>query len=204
MGETLTAGTSGISDSNGLSNVQYAHQWIRTSGGTDTDISGATGSTYALTDDDLGKTVKVRVSFTDDDGYLETLTSSATSAVVQPPSQAASGQPTITGTAEVGEVLTADTSGIADGNGLSNPQYTHQWVHSVGGTDTDISGATGSTYTPTSADAGNAFKVRVSFTDDDGYSETLDQPGHGHPSGDPAAGRNLQRFRAGRRGFPSE
>ena len=173
MGETLTADTSGITDGNGLSSVQYAYQWIRSTGGADTDISGATGSTYILTDDELAHTVKVRVSFTDDDGYSETLTSNATGAVNRPPNQPATGQPAITGTAEVGETLTADTSGITDGNGLSSVQYTHQWIRSSGGTDTDISGATGSSYTITSTDSGKSVKVRVSFTDDDGHSETL-------------------------------
>ena len=173
VGEALTAGTSGISDGNGTTNVQYAYQWIRGSGGTDTDISGATGSTYTLADDDLAKTIRVRVSFTDDDGYTETLTSNATNLLNRPPNATASGQPTIKGTVEVGETLTADTSDIADANGLSNATYAYQWVRSSGGTDTDTSGATGATYTLADEDAGNAVKVRVSFTDDDGYTETL-------------------------------
>ena len=173
VGETLTVGTSGISDGNGLSNPGFTYQWVRSIGGTDTDISGATGSTYTLTDSDLAHTVKVKASFTDDDGYSETLTSAATNTVNRPPNATASGQPTITGTVEVGETLTVGTSEISDGNGLSTPQYAYQWVHSVGGTDTDIVGATGSTYTIASSDAGNAFKVKANFTDDDGYSETL-------------------------------
>ncbi len=82
VGETLSADTSAISDGNGLTNTQYGYQWVRTSGGTDADIAGATGQTYTLTSDDQGSTVKVRVSFTDDDGYSETLTSAATDAVV--------------------------------------------------------------------------------------------------------------------------
>jgi len=76
--ETLSADTSGISDSNGLTNVQYSYQWIRSASSTDTNISGATSSTYVLTSDDTGKSVKVKVSFTDDAGYSETLTSAAT------------------------------------------------------------------------------------------------------------------------------
>ena len=39
----------------------------------DTDIKDATESTYTLDADDKGKTVKVRVSFTDDTGNGETL-----------------------------------------------------------------------------------------------------------------------------------
>ena len=173
VGQTLTADTSGISDGNGLTNAHYTHQWVRGNGSADTDITDATGSTYTLTDDDLAHTIKVRVSFTDDDGYAEELTSAATGVVNRPPNATATGLPAVTGTVQVGETLGVDTSGISDANGITNPAYGYQWMHSVSGTDTDISGATTSSYTIVSGDAGNGFKVRVSFTDDDGYSETL-------------------------------
>ena len=81
MGETLTADTSGIADADGLSDISYAYQWIRTDGGTDTDIAGATDSAYTLTGDDLGKTVKLKVTFTDDKGNSETLSVVAASDV---------------------------------------------------------------------------------------------------------------------------
>ena len=71
MGETLTANTSGIADEDGLSNVQYEYQWLA----DDSDISGATNATYTLVAADEGKVIKVRVSFTDDEGNAESLTS---------------------------------------------------------------------------------------------------------------------------------
>ena len=37
------------------------------------------------------------------------------------PNSAATGKPAITGTVQVGETLTAGTSGISDGNGMTNP-----------------------------------------------------------------------------------
>ena len=61
-GETLTASTSGIADADGLTNVSHSYQWLA----DDTDISEATNSTYVLTNDEVGKTIKVRVTFTDD------------------------------------------------------------------------------------------------------------------------------------------
>ena len=172
-GETLTAGTSSIADDNGLANAVFTHQWIRSVNGTDMDIPGATASTHLLNADDLAHSIKVRVNFTDDDGYTETVTSKDTDAVVAPTNVAPSGLPAITGTAEQGETLNADTSGIADDNGLMNVVFSHQWIRSTDGADTDIADATTSTYTVTSADAGSAIRVRVSFTDDDGYAETL-------------------------------
>ena len=52
----------------------------------------------------------------------------------------ATGAPTISGTPQVDQTLTADTSGIADEDGLDNVSYTYQWI--AGGSDID--GATGS------------------------------------------------------------
>ena len=173
VGETLSVDTSGISDVNGLNNVQFTYQWIRNDGNTDAEISGATGQAYTLTRDDQGNTVKVSVSFTDDDGYSENVTSAATGTVAKPPNAAASGQPTIIGTAVVGETLSADTSGISDANGLTGVQYSYQWVRSDGNSDGEIPGATGQMYALTHHDVGNAIKVQVSFTDEDGYSESV-------------------------------
>ena len=64
------------------------------------------------------------------------------------PNSPATGQPAITGTAQVGETLTAGTSGISDADGLTNVSYAYQWL----GDDASISGATGSAtpwYPPT-------------------------------------------------------
>ena len=87
----------------------------------------------------------------------------------------ASGAPGIRGSVQVGETLTADTSGITDADGLSNPGYTYQWIrHDFGSqTDTEIAGETGRTYVVRPADAGKALQVRVDFTDDLGNAESL-------------------------------
>ena len=77
VGETLTANTSGIADADGLSNVRYEYQWL----GDGAAIQGATARAYTLADSDEGKAVRVRVSFTDDAGNEESLTSAATAAV---------------------------------------------------------------------------------------------------------------------------
>ena len=78
MGKTLTAVTTGITDADGLTSPTYTYQWIRVDGTDEEDISGENSSTYTLVDADLGKTIKVKVSFTDDASNAETLTSAAT------------------------------------------------------------------------------------------------------------------------------
>ena len=86
----------------------------------------------------------------------------------------AEGTPTISGTAQVGETLTAGIGDIADADGLPGTfpdDYTFQWVRRDGGTDSPITGATASTYTPVAADVGKKVKVTVDFTDDGGTGE---------------------------------
>ena len=167
VGETLEADTSGIADADGLSNVQYEYQWLA----DDAEIAGATGSTYTLTDREESKAIKVEVSFTDDDGNEESLTSAATDSVSAAPAanSPAAGVPTISGTAQVGETLTANTSGIADADGLANATFSYQWLAD----DAEIAGATGLTYTLTDSEESKAITVQVSFTDDADNGETL-------------------------------
>ena len=179
VGETLTADTSGIEDADGLEHVTHSYLWGIDKGliigavygyqwlADEAEIEDATRSTYILADVDEGKAIKVRVSFTDDGGHRETLTSAATAAVTQP-NAPATGLPTVSGKARVGETLTVDTSGISDENGLDDATFTHQWI-----TDDSVVVGTGTrAYTPTGGDQGKAVKVRVSFTDDAGNWET--------------------------------
>ena len=174
VGEVLTATTSGIADADGVENASFSYQWVRhdPAANTDTDIPGETGSTYTVTREDRDRAIKVRVSFTDDGGNHETLTSFAL-LVLPPVNTPATGQPTISGRIEVGQTLTADTSGISDHDGLDNVAYSYQWIRNDGTSDTDITDATDSTHTLADADGGQTIKVRVSFTDDAGNDERL-------------------------------
>ena len=292
VGQTLSADTSGISDADVIVASTFAYQWIVNDGTDDTDIQDATGATYTLGADDEGKTIKVKVSFTDEVRYEESLTSAPTATVASqdssftatthdvpeshdgatefafelrfneepgssfsyaklrndnaftvtggsvsnvrrlepgknvqweitvtpsgdaavsvslpattdcaaegaicnmrnmklssaleftvsgpgtsnqqspPENSAATGTPTINGTARVGDTLTANTTGIADPDGVVNVSFTYQWLAD----DTEISGATGSSYTVAAADEGKVIKVTVSFTDDGGNAESL-------------------------------
>ena len=85
----------------------------------------------------------------------------------------ATGAPTITGTAQVGQTLTAVTTAIMDANGLNNVSYTYQWIRVDGGAETNIARATASTHTLVTADQGKTIKVTVRFTDDANNPETL-------------------------------
>ena len=81
-GQTLTAATGTLADADGLPATTfpagYTFQWVEVVDGmTETDIATATSSTYTLGANEVGKTVKVKVTFTDGGGTLETVQSDA-------------------------------------------------------------------------------------------------------------------------------
>ena len=78
VGETLTAVTSDISDQDGMDGAVFRYQWLAAGA----DIPGATGSSYQVANEDEGLTIRLRVSFTDDGGNREALSSQATGLVV--------------------------------------------------------------------------------------------------------------------------
>ena len=86
-----------------------------------------------------------------------------------PANTPATGAPTITGTAQVGETLTVDTTAISDADGLDNVGYSYQWLAD----DTEVAGATDPTYTLVADDVGKAIKVQVAFIDDRYFEESL-------------------------------
>ena len=165
VGETLAASISGIADADGLDNAVFTYLWLA----DDVGIAGATGSSYTVVDADEEKTIKVRVTFTDDGGNQETLTSEPTAAVAAGSNSPATGAPTISGTARVGETLTASVGDIGDDDGIANAEFSYQWLAD----GAEITDATGGSYTLVDADAGKAIKVRASFTDDEGNAESL-------------------------------
>ena len=83
VGETLSAARGTVADVDGVPGGRadaFAWQWVRVDAdgaSNPTDIENATSSTYVLTPEDLGKRVKVRVSFTDLLGGNETRESAA-------------------------------------------------------------------------------------------------------------------------------
>ncbi len=77
VGQTLTADVSDIDDKDGLpAESTFSYQWVRVNTRLDTpdnesDISDAVNSTYVLQNADFGKSIKLELSFADDDGNEE-------------------------------------------------------------------------------------------------------------------------------------
>ena len=158
--QTLAAEPSGISDPDGLG--AFSYRWLRNG----MAITGATNSSYTLSDADVGSQISVTVSYTDGHGTFESLTSAPAGPVANV-NDAPVGLPNISGTITEDQTLIAVTSGITDADGLGT--LVCQWQRD----GADISGATGSTYTLGDADVGTQISVQVSYTDGHGTLETL-------------------------------
>ena len=109
-------------------------------------------------------------TFRVNDGTEDSASSYTMTIDVTAVNDAATGRPTIAGTARVGETLSASTAGIADVDGLPSSGFTWQWIRVATDTsETNI--GTGASYTPVAADAGATIVVEVSFTDQGGTPE---------------------------------
>ena len=134
------------------------------------DMSLGTGTSVTLSNLPVGQYM-VKIKVTSNDGLAE-ITYTVTSTRAALPNNPATGQPSISGTFQVGQPLTASPGTIADADGLTNATYRYQWIRvDSSSTENDIPNATGSTYVLTSTDEDNRIKVRASFEDDQGNPE---------------------------------
>ena len=103
------------------------------------------------------------LSFADDFSTLSDSVSIEIASRNDPPT----GGVSVVGVAAVGEVISVDTSRLADGDGLGNLNY--QWNRD----GNPVDGATASTYTLAEADVGAVISVTVSYTDAENSFESV-------------------------------
>jgi hypothetical protein len=140
--------------------TSYSYQWRYADG---TAVSGATDSSYTPTVTDLGKSLYVEVTGSRD-GYTSNIQgTNLTGAVAL--REFSAGSPSVPSSARVGVVLSVDTH--SSGWTPAPTSYGYQWRYADG---TAISGATDSSYTPTTADLGKGLYVEVTASHD-GYAD---------------------------------
>jgi hypothetical protein len=154
--------------------ITYAYQWVRCDadgglpdGSNCPSIPGATSSSYTLTGADIGHRLRVQVTASNSAGAAaavsnptDTVTQSTTTG---PPSNTV--EPSITGTTTVGRILFAS---VGTWSGVTPLTFAYQWARCGGdggspdGSNcTSISGATTSSYIPSSEDVGSRLRVRI-------------------------------------------
>jgi hypothetical protein len=82
VGDPVTASTASIADADGLAGVNFGFQWQQGTGGVFINLIGATGPTFTPGSAQLGQQLRVRVTFTDNNGTLETVFSAPSNPVV--------------------------------------------------------------------------------------------------------------------------
>jgi hypothetical protein len=163
QGQTLQA-LNTLNDADGMGPVSY--QWYADAA----QISGATGTTFKLSQAEVGKAITLKASYTDGFKRPETVWSPSTDGVTNV-NDLPEGLPTITGDLWVGgTTLSAQTADIKDADStgaLSGVQY--QWM-----VDGDlIDGATASTFELNGDLLGRSVSVQVRYVDGGGTEESV-------------------------------
>jgi hypothetical protein len=90
-------------------------------------------------------------------------------------------------TPQEGRELTSLTGPIDDNDGLVGVTFNHQWQQEIGGTFTDIDGATNARFTPDQDQVGRRLRVVVRFTDANGTAESATSDPSAEVTAAPAA-----------------
>jgi hypothetical protein len=165
-GKTLTGSPGAWSAS---PSPAYSYRWQRcdSTGANCVGISAATSTTYKLTHADVGNTIALLVTARNSAGTSSAVSAATAVIAAAPPSDQTA--PTISGTAQIEQTLTA-----ASGNWNGTPplSYTYQWrrCDSTGAACAAISGATSTTHLLVSADVGHSLRVYITATNSVGSS----------------------------------
>jgi hypothetical protein len=163
----------------GTAPIAYAYRWFRCEGRGAPNasdcrrITNANDATYVAREADAGFRLRAQVVATNDDGSA-TATSNP-SAVITAARPTNTTEPTIAGTAIVGNRLTANRGAWAGDQPIT---YAFRWQRCSSGGDncSEISGATDNEYVVVAGDLGRTLRVRVVATNDVGSRSALSNP----------------------------
>lgn len=161
IGETLTVN---LGTWTGTLPINYAQQWQR---GT-TPIPGATSTTYIVTGDDTGQTIRCRIQATNSGGGpIQAFTTSTPVIAAAAPINRV--LPVITGNLAIGQSLTVDPGTWIGTNPIS---YQYQWQQN----NVDIAGAINSSYVIRVQDNGTSLRCGVTASNNVGNLRVYSAP----------------------------
>ncbi|MGH1562149.1 Ig-like domain repeat protein [Mumia sp. DW29H23] len=132
--------------------TSLSYQWLA----GDDEIAGADDATFIPTENELGKTLKVRVTATRGDQEVSAISNPTAAVAEAGAALEATSKPTIAGTAQVGQTLTGTPAVFND----AAATVTNQWL--AGGAP--IVGASGTTLKLAAAQLGKAISFRSTAT----------------------------------------
>jgi uncharacterized protein YukE len=151
----------------GAKPIAYSFQWQRCSATGDecATLSAAKGSSYQLSSEDVGHTLRALVTATNAQGAVTDTTSSSSKITPVGPHRRKSAS--IAGVAQDGQILTV-TGGTWKG---SQPMsFTYQWQSCRSGACTAIAGATAQSYRADTSELGEKLRAIVTATNSAGSS----------------------------------
>lgn len=154
-----------LSDLDGLPSELH-YQWFA----GDELIPHATASKWVLQQAQVGQRISVQVSYTDNLGTLEKVSSAATQAV-QNVNDAPTGSVVVSGKLFFGETLTANTEALSDEDNGASPLG--PWAYQWRANDSNIAGATSQSFVLTQSQVGQLVSVTVSYADSLGAKEEV-------------------------------
>lgn len=154
--------------------TSYAYGWERcnAAGASCASIAGASSSSYTLTGDDAGATIRSLVTAANVTGA--TTAASNPTAVIIPQPPAGTAAPAIAGTATNQQTLAA-----SPGSWTNNPtRFAYKWqdCDASGANCTAIAGATASTYTLAYSDVSDTVRVVVTAANAGGSATATSNP----------------------------
>ncbi|WP_269615669.1 hypothetical protein [Prochlorococcus marinus] len=165
VGQILSI-TEDIADADGTGSL--SHSWQTSSDGNNWSVVG-TNSTYTVAATEERKSIKAVLSYTDQQGFDETVTTNKKDIPIFNNGDATF---SIDGTANVGETLEVSQGKVdPDGNGT----LSYSWQTSNDGNTWSVVG-TSSTYTVAATEEGKSIKAVLSYTDQQGFDETVTTP----------------------------
>ena len=168
--EPLIIDVSGISDSDGVGKIYV--QWQKeTSDGRWIDIFGATQQSFTPRQVHVGQTLRVQITFLDNQGNLETLFS-APSNPVENVNDKPKGGPLLVGNAKEDASLIVDTSSVSDEDGIGEMQVI--WQRSKQGSDWQaFDDTTGEVLKLDQMHVNYAYRAIVAYLDGQGTREVM-------------------------------
>ena len=168
--EPLIIDVSGISDSDGVGKIYV--QWQKeTSDSRWIDIFGATQQSFTPRQVHVGQTLRVQITFLDNQGNLETLFSSPSSPV-QNVNDKPKGGPLLVGNAKEDASLIVDTSSVSDEDGIGEMQVI--WQRSKQGSDWQaFDGTTGEVLKLGQMHVNYAYRAIVAYLDGQDTREVM-------------------------------
>jgi fibronectin type 3 domain-containing protein len=173
VGQTLVASPGTWS---GTQPITYAYQWRRcdSSGASCVDLTSATEQSYTATASDGGATLRVRVTAKNSSGKTSAVSAPTPVVRAAPAAPSNTSPPTISGTAQEGQTLTADQGSWSGDQPIS---YAYQWQRCGALMScSDVMGATATSYMLTSADVGATIIVQVTASNSAGSGTATSAP----------------------------